>query len=82
MYYYFFSFPSDLDTLNRIPILPPLLASAISLSGIDLEQQVSTMSLLEWISAKDNQNSLHAVSEHISAFLQQFDSALLDGLVC
>lgn len=70
-----------MQTLARIPILPPLLASAISLSGLELDTKVTAMSLLEWISAKDNQSSLQAVAEQSTSLLEQMNETELETLV-
>ena len=68
-----FSFSNDLKTLANIPILHNLLKRRKN-SGSDVDKENQSISLLEWISQKDNQNSLEQMSEHCVRGLEQFDN--------
>ncbi|XP_034952727.1 RB1-inducible coiled-coil protein 1 [Chelonus insularis] len=79
------TFNSDLENLSKIPILPALRAQAEGL--LSPEDQTSesecsdeVMSLLRWISAKDNQSSLEQVAEQCSRGLEQFDERMMEAL--
>lgn len=84
------SFSADLGTLAKIPILPALRAQAEGLLSPDdqpsqsseptLEDGGEVLSLLRWISAKDNQSSLEQVAEHCSRGLEQFNEQLMQAL--
>ncbi|XP_043502024.1 LOW QUALITY PROTEIN: RB1-inducible coiled-coil protein 1 [Polistes fuscatus] len=76
------NFQQDLETLAKIPILPALRAHAEGLLSPDdqednseqqSEKNEEVLSLLRWISAKDNQSSLEQVAEQCSRGLEQFD---------
>lgn len=76
------NFQQDLETLAKIPILPALRAHAEGLLSPDdqednseqqSEKNEGVLSLLRWISAKDNQSSLEQVAEQCSRGLEQFD---------
>lgn len=56
------SFESDLDTLNKIPVLPALLES-------DDEEVQPT--LLQWISSQDQQASLQQVADQCRKGIDQ-----------
>ncbi|XP_015607626.1 RB1-inducible coiled-coil protein 1 isoform X4 [Cephus cinctus] len=82
------NFNADLGTLSKIPILPALRAQAEGL--LSPEEQPATedasenreevLSLLKWISAKDNQSSLEQVAEQCSRGLEQFDERVMESL--
>ncbi|XP_036148269.1 RB1-inducible coiled-coil protein 1 isoform X1 [Monomorium pharaonis] len=84
------NFNADLDTLAKIPILPALRAQAEGLLSPDdqpsqtsesaSEDSGEVLSLLRWISAKDNQSSLEQVAEQCSRGLEQFDERLMQAL--
>ncbi|KAK2584450.1 hypothetical protein KPH14_006829 [Odynerus spinipes] len=83
------NFQQDLETLAKIPILPALRAQAEGLLSPDdqpdkSEQQPENseevLSLLRWISAKDNQSSLEQVAEQCSRGLEQFDERVMEAL--
>ncbi|XP_035733946.1 RB1-inducible coiled-coil protein 1-like isoform X2 [Vespa mandarinia] len=83
------NFQQDLETLAKIPILPALRAQAEGLlspddQGENSEQQSENseevLSLLRWISAKDNQSSLEQVAEQCSRGLEQFDERVMETL--
>ncbi|XP_029160283.1 RB1-inducible coiled-coil protein 1 isoform X2 [Nylanderia fulva] len=84
------NFNADLGTLAKIPILPALRAQAEGLLSPDdqpsqsseatSESPVEVLSLLRWISAKDNQSSLEQVAEQCSRGLEQFDERLMQTL--
>lgn len=83
------SFNADLGTLSKIPILPALRAQAEGLlspddlpseSEKDSEGRDEVLSLLRWISAKDNQSSLGQVAEQCSRGLEQFDERMMEAL--
>ncbi|XP_074099585.1 autophagy-related 17 [Cotesia typhae] len=80
------NFNKDLDTLSKIPILPALRAQAEGLLSIDDGDEIiepnncEVMSLLRWISAKDNQSSLEQVAEQCSRGLEQFDERMMEAL--
>ncbi|XP_015174449.1 PREDICTED: RB1-inducible coiled-coil protein 1 isoform X1 [Polistes dominula] len=83
------NFQQDLETLAKIPILPALRAHAEGLLSPEdqednLEQQLEkneeVLSLLRWISAKDNQSSLEQVAEQCSRGLEQFDEKAMASL--
>ncbi|XP_020277770.1 RB1-inducible coiled-coil protein 1 isoform X2 [Pseudomyrmex gracilis] len=84
------NFSADLGTLAKIPILPALRAQAEGLLSPDdqpsqsseptLEDGGEVLSLLRWISAKDNQSSLEQVAEHCSRGLEQFNEQLMQAL--
>jgi RB1-inducible coiled-coil protein 1 len=59
-----------LKVLAKIPILPALISNEQNSNSSD---DYVAISLLEWISQKDNQNSLEQVAEHCSRGLEQFD---------
>jgi RB1-inducible coiled-coil protein 1 len=59
-----------LKVLAKIPILPALISNEQNSNSSD---DFVAISLLEWISQKDNQNSLEQVAEHCSRGLEQFD---------
>ncbi|XP_076671485.1 autophagy-related 17 isoform X2 [Andrena cerasifolii] len=83
------NFNADLGTLSKIPILPALRAQAEGLlspddlpseSEKDPEGRDEVLSLLRWISAKDNQSSLGQVAEQCSRGLEQFDERMMEAL--
>ncbi|XP_043287529.1 RB1-inducible coiled-coil protein 1 isoform X1 [Venturia canescens] len=86
------NFNGDLGTLSKIPILPALRAQAEGFLSPDDEEAVGgsqdlsactsdeALSLLKWISAKDNQSSLEQVAEQCSRGLEQFDERMMEGL--
>ncbi|CAD6208220.1 GSCOCG00010473001-RA-CDS [Cotesia congregata] len=80
------NFNKDLDTLSKIPILPALRAQAEGLLSVDDGDEIiesnncEVMSLLRWISAKDNQSSLEQVAEQCSRGLEQFDERMMEAL--
>ncbi|EGI64641.1 RB1-inducible coiled-coil protein 1 [Acromyrmex echinatior] len=84
------NFSADLGTLAKIPILPALRAQAEGLLSPDdqpsqtsetaSEDSGEVLSLLRWISAKDNQSSLEQVAEQCSRGLEQFDERLMQAL--
>ncbi|XP_011684925.1 PREDICTED: RB1-inducible coiled-coil protein 1 isoform X2 [Wasmannia auropunctata] len=84
------NFSADLGTLAKIPILPALRAQAEGLLSPDdqpsqtsetaSEDSGEVLSLLRWISAKDNQSSLEQVAEQCSRGLEQFDERLMQSL--
>ncbi|KYM96349.1 RB1-inducible coiled-coil protein 1, partial [Cyphomyrmex costatus] len=84
------NFSTDLGTLAKIPILPALRAQAEGLLSPDdqpsqtsettSEDSGEVLSLLRWISAKDNQSSLEQVAEQCSRGLEQFDERLMQVL--
>ncbi|XP_017754918.1 PREDICTED: RB1-inducible coiled-coil protein 1 isoform X2 [Eufriesea mexicana] len=83
------NFYADLGTLAKIPILPALRAQAEGLlspddqpgqSEKDSEGRDEVLSLLRWISAKDNQSSLEQVAEQCSRGLEQFDERVMEAL--
>ncbi|CAL1682110.1 unnamed protein product [Lasius platythorax] len=84
------NFSADLGTLAKIPILPALRAQAEGLLSPDDQPSQSSepasespgevLSLLRWISAKDNQSSLEQVADQCSRGLEQFDERLMQAL--
>ncbi|KAL6432753.1 hypothetical protein ACFW04_006265 [Cataglyphis niger] len=84
------NFSADLGTLAKIPILPALRAQAEGLLSPDDQPTQSSepasessgemLSLLRWISAKDNQSSLEQVADQCSRGLEQFDERLMEAL--
>ncbi|XP_029660721.1 RB1-inducible coiled-coil protein 1 isoform X2 [Formica exsecta] len=84
------NFNADLGTLAKIPILPALRAQAEGLLSSDDQPSQSSetasespgevLSLLRWISAKDNQSSLEQVADQCSRGLEQFDERLMEAL--
>ncbi|XP_034176502.1 autophagy-related 17 isoform X2 [Osmia lignaria lignaria] len=83
------NFNADLGMLAKIPILPALRAQAEGLlspdeqpseSEKDAEGKEEVLSLLRWISAKDNQSSLEQVAEQCSRGLEQFDERVMEAL--
>ncbi|XP_012289128.1 RB1-inducible coiled-coil protein 1 isoform X1 [Orussus abietinus] len=81
------NFSNDLGTLSKIPILPALRAQAegfLSLEEMPSEEESPSsdkvLSLLKWISAKDNQSSLEQVAEQCSRGLEQFDERVMEAL--
>jgi len=76
--------------LAKIPILPALRAQAEGLLSSDdqanqssepaTEDSGEALSLLRWISAKDNQSSLEQVADQCSRGLEQFDERLMENL--
>lgn len=83
------NFNADLGTLAKIPILPALRAQAEGLLSPDeqpsqpekdTEGREKVLSLLRWISAKDNQSSLEQVAEQCSRGLEQFDERVMEAL--
>ncbi|XP_011871061.1 PREDICTED: RB1-inducible coiled-coil protein 1 isoform X2 [Vollenhovia emeryi] len=84
------NFSTDLGTLAKIPILPALRAQAEGLLSPDdqpsqtsesaSEDSGEVLSLLRWISAKDNQSSLEQVADQCSRGLEQFDERLMQAL--
>ncbi|KAG7207534.1 hypothetical protein KM043_009165 [Ampulex compressa] len=83
------NFNADLATLSKIPILPALRAQAEGLLSPDDQPSQSeqesegrdeVLSLLRWISAKDNQSSLEQVAEQCSRGLEQFDERVMEAL--
>ncbi|XP_071876214.1 autophagy-related 17 isoform X2 [Bombus fervidus] len=83
------NFNADLGTLAQIPILPALRAQAEGLlspddqpnqSEKDSDGRDEVLSLLRWISAKDNQSSLEQVAEQCSRGLEQFDERVMEAL--
>ncbi|XP_076169222.1 autophagy-related 17 isoform X2 [Ptiloglossa arizonensis] len=83
------NFNADLGTLAKIPILPALRAQAEGLlspedqpsqSEKDSDGRDEVLSLLRWISAKDNQSSLEQVAEQCSRGLEQFDERMMEAL--
>jgi hypothetical protein len=63
----FLSFKTDLDVLRKIPVIPALI-----LSDEDSEDAKTTeLSLLQWISSKDNQSDLEKVAEQCFCRLEQ-----------
>ncbi|XP_003697208.1 RB1-inducible coiled-coil protein 1 [Apis florea] len=83
------NFNGDLGTLAKIPILPALRAQAEGLLSPDeqpsqpekdSEGREKVLSLLRWISAKDNQSSLEQVAEQCSRGLEQFDERVMEAL--
>ncbi|KAL6257400.1 hypothetical protein P5V15_010972 [Pogonomyrmex californicus] len=84
------NFSADLGTLAKIPILPALRAQAEGLLSPDdqpsqtsettSEDSGEVLSLLRWISAKDNQSSLEQVAYQCSRGLEQFDERLMQAL--
>lgn len=76
-----FSFSSDLQTLSKIPILPALQQESdlIEETNLPLNSEQS-LSLLQWISAADNQSSLDQVAEQCSRGLQQLDGSVIEAL--
>ncbi|KAK9308805.1 hypothetical protein QLX08_001395 [Tetragonisca angustula] len=83
------NFSGDLSTLAKIPILPALRAQAEGLlspddqpsqSEKDTDGREEVLSLLRWISAKDNQSSLEQVAEQCSRGLEQFDEKVMEAL--
>jgi len=76
--------------LAKIPILPALRAQAEGLLSSDdqadqssapaSEDNEEVLSLLRWISAKDNQSSLEQVADQCSRGLEQFDERLMASL--
>lgn len=84
------NFSADLGTLAKIPILPALRAQAEGILSPDDQPSQSSepasenpgemLSLLRWISAKDNQSSLEQVADQCSRGLEQFDERLMEAL--
>ncbi|XP_063977048.1 RB1-inducible coiled-coil protein 1-like isoform X3 [Diachasmimorpha longicaudata] len=83
------NFNTDLGTLSKIPILPALRAQAEGLLSPDEQSSDhqehqddpdEVLSLLRWISAKDNQSSLEQVAEQCSRGLEQFDQRMMEAL--
>ncbi|XP_012255239.2 RB1-inducible coiled-coil protein 1 isoform X2 [Athalia rosae] len=83
------NFNEDLGMLSKIPILPALRAHAEGLLSPDDQETVTdlqrsgneeALSLLKWISAKDNQSSLEQVAEQCSRGLEQFDERVMESL--
>ncbi|XP_031785297.1 RB1-inducible coiled-coil protein 1 isoform X2 [Nasonia vitripennis] len=113
------NFNADLQTLEKIPILPALRAQAEGLLSPDEQQSeqqqpqqqaqqqpeatstaaiveavavaataaqetsskaADVLSLLKWISAKDNQSSLEQVADQCSRGLEQFDERVMEAL--
>ncbi|KAL1124093.1 hypothetical protein AAG570_001863, partial [Ranatra chinensis] len=74
------SFDIDMEMLGKIPILPALLEKEREADGMEVACPVDDMTLLQWISSKDQQASLHQVAEQCHKGLDQFDSKVLDGL--
>lgn len=83
------NFNADLGTLSKIPILPALRAHAEGLlnpdeqpskSENDSDGRQEVLSLLRWISAKDNQSSLEQVAEQCTRGLEQFDEKVMEAL--
>ncbi|KAK0161341.1 hypothetical protein PV327_009821 [Microctonus hyperodae] len=79
------NFNTDLGTLSKIPILPALRAQAEGLLSPDDQTpepdcSVEVLSLLRWISAKDNQSNLEQVAEQCSRGLEQFDERMMEAL--
>ncbi|XP_031850148.1 autophagy-related 17 isoform X2 [Nomia melanderi] len=83
------NFNADLEMLSKIPILPALRAQAEGLlspedqpsqSEKDGDGREEVLSLLRWISAKDNQSSLEQVAEQCSRGLEQFDERMMEAL--
>lgn len=89
------NFNLDLRTLEKIPILPALRAQAEGFMSPEDQQQTNTgitdstqersevtdaLSLLKWISAKDNQSSLEQVADQCSRGLEQFDERVMEAL--
>lgn len=71
--------------MEKIPILPALRANAegfyCSEDELEKSESVSSaLSLLKWISAKDNQSSLEQVAEQCAKGLEQFDERVLQSL--
>ncbi|RWS17445.1 RB1-inducible coiled-coil protein 1-like isoform X2 [Dinothrombium tinctorium] len=69
------NFSHDLELLSNIPLLPKLI-------GMQLNEGESAenMSLLQWISQKDDQFSLEQVADQCLRSLEQFDTLALDKL--
>ncbi|XP_032666875.1 RB1-inducible coiled-coil protein 1 isoform X3 [Odontomachus brunneus] len=85
------NFSTDLGTLAKIPILPALRAHAEGFLNPDDQPSESSeptlsegteevLSLLRWISAKDNQSSLEQVADQCSRGLEQFDERVMQSL--
>ncbi|KAI4504496.1 hypothetical protein M0802_000046 [Mischocyttarus mexicanus] len=83
------NFQKDLETLSKIPILPALRAHAEGLLSPDdqednseqqSEKNEEVLSLLRWISAKDNQSSLEQVADQCSRGLELFDEKAMASL--
>lgn len=87
------SFSNDVAILSKIPILPGLLEQAALTEeegetvpeetedenkSIESEKQAKT--LLEWISEKDSQYSVHEVADHCRKGLEQFNESVLENL--
>ncbi|XP_011154771.1 RB1-inducible coiled-coil protein 1 isoform X2 [Harpegnathos saltator] len=85
------NFNADLGMLAKIPILPALRAHAEGFMNPDDQPSESSepalsdgteevLSLLRWISAKDNQSSLEQVADQCSRGLEQFDERVMQSL--
>ncbi|XP_014479302.1 PREDICTED: RB1-inducible coiled-coil protein 1 isoform X4 [Dinoponera quadriceps] len=85
------NFSTDLGTLAKIPILPALRVHAEGFLNPDDQPSESSepalsegteevLSLLRWISAKDNQSSLEQVADQCSRGLEQFDERVMQSL--
>ncbi|XP_014294856.1 RB1-inducible coiled-coil protein 1 [Microplitis demolitor] len=80
------NFNSDLNTLSKIPILPALRAQAEGYYDPDdtedymQQNNCEIMSLLRWISVKDNQSNIELVAEQCSRGLEQFDERMMEAL--
>lgn len=81
------SFSEDLSTLSKIPILPALQAEAEvtetaenGLATSENTESKSDLTLLQWISAADNQSSLDQVAEQCSRGLEQLDGKVIESL--
>lgn len=85
-----YSFSEDLGMLSKIPILPALRVHAEGLLSPEDQDNADpvtvtgtgneALSLLKWISAKDNQSSLEQVADQCSRGLEQFDEKVMETL--
>ncbi|XP_067123331.1 RB1-inducible coiled-coil protein 1 isoform X1 [Centruroides vittatus] len=70
------SFSHDISTLSKIPVLPVLLRK-------QAETHLGSgegISLLQWISSKDNQSSLEQITDHCINGLNKIDKNTFDNL--
>ncbi|CAG2107822.1 unnamed protein product [Medioppia subpectinata] len=72
------NFDEDIKTLSEIPILHNLMTSVNTNETND--QNKESTSLLEWISQRDNQNSLDQLSQHCEWISQRDNQNSLDQL--
>ncbi|KAK3727883.1 hypothetical protein QZH41_010614, partial [Actinostola sp. cb2023] len=66
-----------LHVLAKIPVLPSLLPN----KQANRPEFGDEISLLDWISAQDNKNSLHDMVMQCNTAVEQFDSSVLEGVM-